>query len=173
MNKLKLLYFLACHKSKILEEWHLQFVVNAKKTGMETVDAYLQTLDGFYLDLISVLERGNIQEIHPDGNFQHLTKSKVRLKLPFLMEVFFSGEEVVYKQLFSKHVGQYFSHAEIASFLESIADAFAELIRYYSSTFCQDCTQPLMATHHQIIELGQKVSDYNFAHGKKSGGFDE
>lgn len=165
MNE-KLVCYIQSNENWILEEWHARFMDKAKNAGMGVVDAYHQILDGFFDDIISLLQGKDWSEIHPAGHFSVFTKNKPQLRLPHLLEVFLTGEELFCEMVASSHRRtNVFLHLEIDEYFSCIEGIFETFIGYYCRNFCNNCEKPVRDAHSRVIALGQRCCDEEFKKG--------
>ena len=163
MNQ-KLIHYLESNKIEILEQWSSQFVIHLFSHQMKVIDAYLKIIERSFSDTILLLAK---EKINMDGSSETLPEcfqNEPYPKLSYLLEVFLSGEEVLYTRLLLRSNESHdFSNEEVAYFFESLRRVFDILIRYYTCTLCEGCAKPLMQTHHDLVQLGGHVSQ--LSHG--------
>lgn len=156
MNE-KLVEYLKLNKDRIVEEWHYRFITQGTKAGMTVVDAHLQTMDGFFLDVVSLLSHHSIEKSSQSGKFDNFSPTNHRHRLPHLMEIFLSGEEVFWDFVIADEDNP-FSENEKAGVIAMISAAFKTLTQYHVDHFCTSCVDPLLRAHDQVIGLGQRLS---------------
>ncbi len=158
MNQ-KLIGYLELNKALLLEQWRCQFITQISSRKMRMIDAYLQTIEPFYLEVLLLLEGERIEDACLLEKLSDSLQNESHSKLPYLLEIFLSGEEAICTHLLSQQIENHpFSYDETACLFESLRKTFDLLIRRYANTFCTECAQPLMKAHHHVIQLGHLVS---------------
>jgi hypothetical protein len=155
--------YLQRHRFQILEDWHAQFVRNAVKAEMQVVDAYLQTLDDYYLEMMELLLGGSIEEVHPNGTLSRFTRNPKPFRLFQLMEIFLSGEQVLSKRLQEGAKAGELTHAELVEALQDVTTASDALMRFYSKNFCNKCVGPLLKAQENLQQIQQQQSEAQYA----------
>lgn len=153
----KLLAYLKSNQTRILDDWHNRYVRQAVRTGMTAVDAYLQPIEGFFSDILTLFNDDHIEKFGTSATFEHFSLTKHRLKLPHLVEVFVCGEEAISKALMSEQKNLFAEEIEEA--LTTISRIFKRLTQYHVDRFCTDCIHPLQP----VYDIGQHLAEVTMA----------
>ncbi len=182
MNE-KLVRFLESNRAVILSEWKTQAVsdwnsrlaANSLFAGVgttkipssasicshRTADMLSFLVKGFYSDLLKLVQGENINKTKSSGQqFPRYTPYGVRLTLPYLLEIFFAGEEVFGNHLLLDNKEENgFSHTEASDAFEEVSDAFRLLIQHYVDVFCIDCLVPLTTAVKSVMDEFQATEN--------------
>jgi hypothetical protein len=159
----RLLQYLKRHRVRLLDAWQAEFAAKVSEAGMDVVDAYVQTLDPFYIDLLDLLRGEPLKNPQLLGRIGHYQKNRKPFRLSHLMEIFLTGEEVITQDLCTAaEVDHEFTRQELATYLTQVTQAFDTLIQTYAHEFCDECVKPLLKAHERVIHLAQRNSESEF-----------
>ncbi len=153
------------NRRQLVKEWHRRICQTKAQENLQTEFPTVKTVDKIFSELLAIFrDEGENDRPLPVQQIENYAGNGVRIKLPFMIEVFLIGEEVIGERLYLQNDLADDSACErAAEDVERLNGAFHTLIRQQTQFFCVHCLKPLLTAHQVICKLEQPVSELNQA----------